>query len=173
MHQFDLTNTLTDAKLMADSIKNDIRGTSRKLALRQKKLDKDDLSAKVDQKVWEYVFKYLKNDIATANEKVAKLIKSLQTLSANTAKALDNFEGVLASIKKGTAGKKAKALGEVRDLKAELKDHEKMVSVFKAAMRKCKMDEDCMDSMKAETLSEKYIDAVKKTSRLEGGITSA
>jgi hypothetical protein len=48
MHQFDLSNTLTDAKLMADSIKNDIRGTSRKLALRQKKLDKDDLSAKVD-----------------------------------------------------------------------------------------------------------------------------
>jgi hypothetical protein len=94
-------------------------------------------------------------------------------LSANTSKALHNFEGVLTSVKKGTASKKAKALGEVRDLKAELKDHEKLISAFKAAMKKCKADEDCMDSMKAETLTEKYLDAVKKTSRLEGGITSA
>lgn len=54
IHYFDLQNTIKDVELIAQTTKDGLRKSVRKLDLRKRYSDDGRLSANTDEKIWKY-----------------------------------------------------------------------------------------------------------------------
>lgn len=123
VHHFDLSNTIQDVSLLADSTKNNARRTIKKLNLRKTFILNGvyvDHPEK-DYKIWNYAIKRQISDLQSSLEKCDTIIGILKKLQKDVAKTQDDLEKELefikTSLEKSTAGLEAK----MRDLEQQVK----------------------------------------------------
>jgi hypothetical protein len=63
VHHFDLANAIKDVELLAQTTKDNLRRSIKKLHLRKKYLDGDRLKPSTDAKIWKYEVKYQNSDL--------------------------------------------------------------------------------------------------------------
>ena len=69
VHHFDLANIIKDVELLAQSTKDNIGRSVRKLNLRKKYDDKGKLTPSFDAKIWKYEVKNQVSDLTNQFEK--------------------------------------------------------------------------------------------------------
>jgi DNA repair ATPase RecN len=99
VHHFDLANQIKDVELMAQTTKDNLRRSVRKLNLRKKYEGTPKLSPSFDVKIWKYEIKTQLSDLQTQLEKANAIIKVLEKLQKDCARTADNLNNTLLSLK--------------------------------------------------------------------------
>lgn len=101
VHHFDLGNAIKDVELLAQTTKDNLRRSVKKLELRKKYEENGKIVAKpnLDVKIWKYEIKYQTQDLEQSLEKCDAIVKVLEALQKNCARTSDDLENVLKKIK--------------------------------------------------------------------------
>ena len=63
VHHFDLSNAIKDVELTAQSTRDNMSRTIRKMKLRARYVKAKKLKDSTDAKIWKYAFRYMKSDL--------------------------------------------------------------------------------------------------------------
>jgi hypothetical protein len=99
IHHFELMNTIKDVELLAQSTKDNLRRSFRKLDLRKKYIEGDGLSPNTDEKIWKYEVKSQIADLTNSMERCNEIVAVLKRLQKDCAKTQDNIENELEAMK--------------------------------------------------------------------------
>jgi len=121
IHHFDLANQIKDVELLAQTTKDNIRRSVRKLQLRKKYLDNGKMKPTFDVKIWKYEIKCQNNDLATQLEKCNAIVKVLEKLQKDCARTADDLNNVLLSIKEQLKKRIAASKTKIADLEKQAK----------------------------------------------------
>jgi len=116
VHHFDLANAIKDVELLAQTTKDNLRRSIKKLNLRKKYLDGDKLKPSTDAKIWKYEVKYQNSDLLQSLEKCNAIVKVLEKLQKDCARTSDNLENVLKVIKEDLKKRIAAGKTKIADL---------------------------------------------------------
>lgn len=121
IHHFDLSNAIKDVELLADTTKNNLRRSIRKLQLRKKYLDEDRLKPLTDAKIWKYECKSQVADLTVSLEKCDALVTVLDKLQKDCVKTSDKLKNVLLVIKNELKKRMEEKKFAVQDMEAQMK----------------------------------------------------
>jgi hypothetical protein len=140
IHHFDLANSIKDVELLAQTTKDNLRRSIKKLNLRKKYLDGDKLKPSTDAKIWKYEVKYQNSDLQQSLDKCNAIVKVLEKLQKDCARTSDNLENVLKVIKEELKKKIAASKTKIADLEKQAAAAKcnfwQMIFTFGAACRK-------------------------------------
>lgn len=142
IHHFDLGNAIKDVELLAQTTKDNLNRSIKKLNLRKKYEEKGTLASKpnTEIKIWKYEIKYQSQDLATSLEKCNLIVKVLEDLQKNCARTSDNLENVLKVIKEQLKKRIEASKTKIADLEKQAAAAKcnfwQMIFTFGAACRK-------------------------------------
>jgi len=123
IHHFDLSNSIQDVSLLADSTKENAQKTLRKLGLRDKLKGKGKLASKpiLDIKIWQYAIRRQIEDLTGSLTKCDTIIEFLKTLQKNVSKTQDDLEAELDAIKKNLEKSLKEKAYKLKEMEQKLK----------------------------------------------------
>jgi DNA repair ATPase RecN len=119
VHHFDLANQIKDVELMAQTTKDNLRRSVRKLNLRKKYEGTPKLSPSFDVCSTKYEIKTQLADLQTQLEKANAIIKVLEKLQKDCARTADNLNNTLLSLKEQLKKKIEAGKVKVADLQKQ------------------------------------------------------
>lgn len=99
IHHFDLSNTINDVELLAETTKLNLRRSVRKLGLRDKLKKKGSLSPTYDLKIWKYEIKSQIADLGVSLERCNEIVKVLKKIQEDCARTQDDLDKEIQYVK--------------------------------------------------------------------------
>jgi uncharacterized membrane-anchored protein YhcB (DUF1043 family) len=123
VHHFDLSNTIQDVSLLADSTSNGAAKTLKKLGLRDRLIAKGKLASKpiLDVKIWQFTIRRQVEDLTSSLEKCDAILVILEKLQKDVAQTQDDLERELELIKKTLESSVKVQKAKMADLEQKLK----------------------------------------------------
>jgi len=122
LHHFDLANAIKDTELLAQTTKDNLNRSVRKLNLRQKYADGEKsrpLTPTMDLKIWKLEIKYQSSDLGQSLDTCNKIVGVLEKLQKDCARTADNLDNVLKVIKEELKKKIAASKVKIADLEKQ------------------------------------------------------
>lgn len=123
-HHFDLSNTIQDVALLADSTKFNVNKTIKKLNLRQKFVDAGRMKERgplLDLKVWTYTIRRQVTDLEDSMAKCDTIIKILTQLQKDVGEVKDKLDAELEKIRGNLESHITGLRAKMADLEQQLK----------------------------------------------------
>jgi hypothetical protein len=124
LHHFDLANAIKDTELLAQTTKDNLRRSMRKLKLRKDYADgkkSKPLKPLMDLKIWKLEIKYQSSDLGQSLDTCNKIVKVLEKLQKDCARTADNLDNVLKVIKEALKKRIAASKVKIADLEKQAK----------------------------------------------------
>lgn len=122
IHHFELSNAIKDVELLADTTKNNLRRSIRKLNLRKKYLTEDRLKPNTDAKIWKYEVKSQIADLTVSYDRCTAIVGVLDKLQKDCARTSDDLKNVLKNIKELLKTRMEEKKIKIQEMEAKLKE---------------------------------------------------
>lgn len=122
IHHFSLSNNIKDVELLADTTKNNLRRSIRKLDLRADYRAEGRLKPNTDAKIWKYEVKSQIADLTVSLERCNEIVAELDKLQKDCARTSDDLKAVLKNIKEQLKQRMEEKQIKVAEMEEKMKE---------------------------------------------------